>query len=42
MIMTRLQEGNMKTKTRITVKNINKAKTIQPEKTIKMKIKMKI
>ena len=42
MIMTGLQEWNMKTKTRITVKNIKKMNIIQREQNIKIKIKIKI
>ena len=42
MIMTGLQEWNIKTKPRITVKNIRNTKTIQTSKRIQMKIKMNV
>ena len=42
MIMTGLQEGNMKMKTKIVVKRISETNTIQNVKIMKMKIKMKI
>ena len=45
MIVTGFQECNMKilkTKTRITVKNIRKTKTMQKEKIIMVNIRMKI
>ena len=42
MIMTGFQEWYMKMKTKITVNNISKTKTIKKVKIVKMKIKMKI
>ena len=45
MIMTGLREWNkktLKTKTKITVKNISKTKTIQKSKIMKIKTKIKV
>ena len=42
MITTVLQECNMKIKTKVTVMNIRKTRTIQTAKIIKINIKMEI